>query len=196
MRGASTNSGCRPLAAAWRGGVLVMVFAALVACRREERNFRVAPADLTIPQQRVRLTDFQPGPREPPPSWKRSFEDNAYATAEGKRLFVAFNCVGCHANGGGGMGPALMDGDWIYGGRPEQIYASIMDGRPNGMPAFGGKVWPEQAWMLAAYVRSLSGQAPLDAAPARSDHMQSKPPESSFDPAPAPHPLAPAEPKG
>ena len=183
------------MVSARRGGILLAACVVFAACRREERNFRMAPANLSTPHQ-VPVTDFQPGPNEPP-SWKGSFEDNAYATAEGKRLFVAFNCVGCHANGGGGIGPPLMDGDWIYGGRPGQIYASIMQGRPNGMPAFGGKVWPEQAWKLAAYVRTLSGQAPLDAAPARSDHMQSKPPENSFDPdpAPAPHPLAPAEPK-
>ena len=38
------------------------------------------------------------------------------------------------------MGPALMDDAWIYGGRLDQIYNSIYQGRPNGMPAWGGKI--------------------------------------------------------
>src|ERR1044071_3848683 len=45
-------------------------------------------------------------------------ETNAYAIAEGKRLYTQLNCVGCHANGGGGMGPPLMDDKWIYGSAP------------------------------------------------------------------------------
>jgi cytochrome c oxidase cbb3-type subunit 3 len=35
---------------------------------------------------------------------QKEFEENAYMVSEGKRLFSAFNCVGCHAHGGGGMG--------------------------------------------------------------------------------------------
>ena len=68
------------------------------------------------------------------------YEQNAYAVAEGKRLYNAYNCVGCHQQGGGGIGPALMDSTWIYGSRPEQIYADIVQGRPNGMPSFAGKI--------------------------------------------------------
>ena len=41
--------------------------------------------------------------------------------------------------GGGGIGPPLMDDRWIYGSAPENIYASIVQGRPNGMPAWGGR---------------------------------------------------------
>ncbi len=75
-----------------------------------------------------------------------------------------------------------MDEKWIYGGRIEQIFASIMEGRPNGMPSFRGKIPATQAWQLAAYVRSLSGQIAIDAAPQRNDHMKSNPPENSVDP--------------
>ena len=46
------------------------------------------------------------------------------------------NCTGRHFNGGGGIGPALMSGHWRYGGRIDQIYASIAQGRPNGMPSW------------------------------------------------------------
>jgi cytochrome c oxidase cbb3-type subunit 3 len=72
-----------------------------------------------------------------------------------------------------------MDDEWAYGHEADQIYASILQGRPNGMPAFRGKIRDQQIWELVAYVRSLSGLAPKDAAPGRSDHMAGKPPESS-----------------
>ncbi len=84
------------------------------------------------------------------------YYDNAQAVTNGKRLFNQYNCVGCHSNGGGGMGPALMDDQWIYGARLEQIHQTLVEGRPNGMPAWGGKIPDPQLWELAAYVRSMS----------------------------------------
>ena len=39
-----------------------------------------------------------------------AYYDNAEAVNAGKQLFKQYNCSGCHSNGGGGMGPALMDG--------------------------------------------------------------------------------------
>ncbi len=105
------------------------------------------------------------------PSQIKGVEDNAYAVSEGKRLYNAYNCVGCHAQGGGAIGPALMDSEWIYGSRPDQIYSTIVQGRPNGMPSFGGKLSDYQVRELAAYVRSMSGQLRSDVAPSRSDSM-------------------------
>jgi len=91
------------------------------------------------------------------------YYDNAAAVTNGKKLFQAYNCSGCHSNGGGGMGPALMDDQWIYGGRLAQIHQSIVEGRPNGMPAWGGKIPDDQIWQIAAYVRSMSLPATLAA---------------------------------
>jgi cytochrome c oxidase cbb3-type subunit III len=82
--------------------------------------------------------------------------DNQDAVIQGKRLFAQYNCSGCHSNGGGGMGPSLMDDEWIYGGRLEQIHQTLVEGRPNGMPAWGGKIPDPQMWQIAAYVRSMS----------------------------------------
>ncbi|HEY6452657.1 MAG TPA: cytochrome c [Steroidobacteraceae bacterium] len=92
-----------------------------------------------------------------------AYYDNAEAVNTGKRLFQQYNCSGCHSNGGGGMGPSLMDDEWIYGGRLEQIHQTLVEGRPNGMPAWGGKIPDEQLWDLAAYVRSMSLPATLAA---------------------------------
>jgi len=85
-----------------------------------------------------------------------AYYNNREAVNTGKRLFQQYNCSGCHSNGGGGMGPSLMDDEWIYGGRLEQIHETLVEGRPNGMPSWGGKVPDEQLWQLAAYVRSMS----------------------------------------
>src|SRR5205085_104092 len=62
----------------------------------------------------------------------------------------------------------------------EQIFASIIEGRPNGMPSFRGKIPEEQLWQLVAYVRSVGGLTNTGAEPTREDHMQEKPPENSL----------------
>jgi len=56
-----------------------------------------------------------------------------------------------------------------------------MDGRPNGMPAFRGRISEQQAWQLAAYVRSMTGFARKDAAPGRNDSLYPGKPENVRD---------------
>jgi cytochrome c oxidase cbb3-type subunit III len=150
---------------------------AVNGCKREQRQFRVAPPAATTHD--VVVSDLHPGGGSPAPPVHTPYENNAYAVSEGKRLFSAYNCVGCHAHGGGGMGPALRDDQWSYGHEADQIYHSILEGRPNGMPTFRGKIPDYQIWQLAAYVRSMSGLLPKDVAPSRADHMSGPPPESS-----------------
>jgi cytochrome c oxidase cbb3-type subunit 3 len=115
------------------------------------------------------------------PLARNPHEENAYAVAQGKRFFRWYNCGGCHANGGGNMGPALMDDKWIYGSRADQIVATILQGRPNGMPSFAGRIPEDQVWQIAAYVRSMSGQLRTDVAPSRGDSLSSGPPEGRRD---------------
>jgi cytochrome c oxidase cbb3-type subunit 3 len=187
------SSRCRRLGAI---AALAVGVCAATACERETRRFRELPPTATETGA-LRLTELQPGAPTPRPEERSAYEENAYAVSEGKRLFSAFNCVGCHSHGGGGMGPPLMDDEWIYGSEPENIYATIVQGRPNGMPAFGGKISNQQVWELVAYVRSLSGLLAKDVAPARGDEMQVKPqeqstqkmqPKQSFEPPAAEHP--------
>ncbi|HEX8916321.1 MAG TPA: c-type cytochrome [Humisphaera sp.] len=148
-------------------------------CEREERGFRVDPPAATSVQV-VPLCELQPGPPTPYAFKPNPFESNAQALSDGKRLFKVWNCSGCHANGGGGMGPALIDDTWIYGNQPEQIFSTIVQGRPNGMPSFGGRIADSDVWKLAAYVRSMSGLASGLAAPSRDDALKTKPPENSM----------------
>ena len=159
-------------------GVLAFAGALGIACERESRPFKQLPEAGSRPTG-VRLSTLQPGKAIPPEVVKSPYQDSAWAVSEGKRYFEAYNCVGCHSHGGGGMGPALMDAEWIYGSDPRQIFSTIVEGRPNGMPSFGGKIPEQQVWMLVAYVQSLSGQLPKDVAPGRSDHMAVAPMEQS-----------------
>ena len=110
----------------------------------------------TSPSQSQRQIQLQPGIATPVTRMKNPYENNAYAMAEGRRLYQWYNCSGCHFAGGGGIGPPLMDDDWIYGGEPQQILDTIIEGRANGMPAYGGRIAHEDALKIVAYVRSLS----------------------------------------
>lgn len=107
-----------------------------------------------------RQSELQPGPPTATRTVRNPYEGNEEAIGDGKRLFSQFNCAGCHAGGGGAIGPPLMDEDWIYGSSSSNIFWTIVEGRPQGMPAFGGRIAEDQIWRIAAYVRSLSGLRP------------------------------------
>jgi cytochrome c oxidase cbb3-type subunit 3 len=159
-----------------RWAAIVIVSVSVAACERETRDYHQLPAAAYRPDS-VHLTNLQPGEPQVKAPVLSPFQENAYGMGEGKRLYAAYNCNGCHAQGGGGIGPPLMDDLWIYGYSPDQIYSSIVQGRPNGMPAFGGRIPDQQVWQIVAYVQSLSGQVPQDAAPGRDDDMSAKKPE-------------------
>jgi cytochrome c oxidase cbb3-type subunit 3 len=165
--------------------VLLLVAIAAAACDREARRLeRPAGPQATTgsPPPRTENQPGLPGKGIGEKVASNTFDEgNAYDLAQGKRLFRWFNCAGCHAYGGGGMGPPLMDDRWIYGHEPGQIFATIMDGRPNGMPAFRGRVPEDQVWQLVGYVRSMSGLVPADAAPGRNDGLAAIEPELRRD---------------
>ena len=162
--------------------LLVLLFFA-ASCEREARRYKELPAAASRPES-TKVSDLVPGlPSEQQPVLS-PYQENAYGIAEGKRLYTAFNCNGCHAQGGGGIGPALMDSKWIYGSSPDQIYSTIAQGRPNGMPTFARLVPSQQIWQLVAYVQALSMQVPRDVAPGRSDDLSGIKPELRLEPQP------------
>jgi cytochrome c oxidase cbb3-type subunit 3 len=108
----------------------------------------------------VRTSGLIAGPTKTRLSLRNPYDGDKNALADGRRYYNWFNCTGCHgAAGGGGIGPPLADQDWIYGGDPANLFLSIVQGRPNGMPSFGETIPDEQVWKIAAYVRSLAGEA-------------------------------------
>lgn len=80
------------------------------------------------------------------------------ARAMGQRLFLNY-CAQCHGSDAGGSKgfPNLRDSDWLYGGEPETIKTTIMNGRNGVMPAFGSILGEQGVLNVANYVRSLSG---------------------------------------
>jgi cytochrome c oxidase cbb3-type subunit III len=166
-------------------------------CKREQRSFHVPPSAAAAPSNVPAINPFvRPGPAGAPlpnspttgPSplpvlatepYADLYPKNAQALSDGNTLYEFYNCVGCHAHGGGGMGPPLLDPKWFYGGQPQQLYASIVEGRPNGMPSYRGRIPDYQVWEIVAYVRSLSGNASPQAAPGREEHMHGAPPPNS-----------------
>ncbi len=156
--------------------VIPLAVLGLTACDREDREPRGAPVGDSGPAAITQSTLYAGAPSPPGPS-HQEYEGNAYHLSQGKQLYTSFNCNACHANGGGGIGPALMDDKWIYGGTLDNIYATIVQGRPNGMPSFRNKIPEQQVWELAAYVRSLSGQTPKAASPSRNDTLNARPAE-------------------
>jgi cytochrome c oxidase cbb3-type subunit 3 len=166
--------------------IAAAVVTALAGCEREKRQFQTAEGG-RLPLPQVRGISIQPGTESAGVAWKatlqsigdaKDYDKNAYAASQGKQLFRWYNCSGCHGpGGGGGSGPPLSDALWFYGSSPQNIYASIVEGRPNGMPSFGGHITEDQLWQLVAYVRSMSGQLRSDVAPSRSDSLQASKPE-------------------
>ena len=93
-----------------------------------------------------------------------------FAVAQGRPAFLE-NCAPCHGSGGGGAKgyPNLIDDEWLWGGKLDDIALTIRDGirtpisneRPGSMPAFGrdGILKRPEIEAVADYVRSLAGLA-------------------------------------
>ncbi|WP_020559955.1 cytochrome-c oxidase, cbb3-type subunit III [Thiofilum flexile] len=95
-------------------------------------------------------------------SYEQIAQDNnmtAFVRSYGKGVF-GDNCAACHqtgANGVVGLFPNLVDDDWLWGGKTEQIEETIRQGRLGFMPAFKETLNDEQTTDVAEYVLSLSG---------------------------------------
>jgi cytochrome c oxidase cbb3-type subunit III len=87
---------------------------------------------------------------------------NPPADTEGARLYRT-NCVACHGVDGAGLAllgaPPLKDSEWIYGGSPADVRASIAGGRSGQMPAFGNRLDATQIRLLTAWL--MQGAEPL-----------------------------------
>jgi cytochrome c(L) len=91
---------------------------------------------------------------------KNPYAGNQSAINEGGQLFIHMNCASCHGyEGGGGMGPALADAYWRFGGDDADIFNSIYDGRGRGMPAWRDALTEDMIWKLVAFIRTLPDTA-------------------------------------
>jgi len=81
------------------------------------------------------------------------------AMKTGARLFQTY-CTVCHgsdARGATGF-PNLRDDEWLYGGDPDTIKTTIMNGRAGVMPAWGAALGKDGVFDVAEFVISLSGR--------------------------------------
>lgn len=152
----------RRRATALRLAIVVSVAVALPACRVQPESVAAAgapplgPASADVRPFADTPVGPLPGPRTSAAETPNPFAGDPVSIAEGRRLFVYFNCAGCHGDhGGGGMGPSLRDQAWMYGGSPASVADSIAEGRAHGMPAWGDMLTTAQIWKLAAYIGSM-----------------------------------------
>jgi cytochrome c oxidase cbb3-type subunit 3 len=82
---------------------------------------------------------------------------DADAMQVAERIYLN-NCAVCHgSNAQGGYGfPNLTDDDWLYGGEPEQIVQTLVQGRNGLMPSWQ-HLGEENIENLTQYVLALSG---------------------------------------
>lgn len=145
---------------------MTVILVAALACNgcSPKRTSQAGPSG-ALPEMSAAIGPI-PGPSEQHAANERAnpLENDPGALRDGRRLFVQFNCSGCHGgHAGGGMGPSLRDPVWIYGNSPAHIFSSIAEGRANGMPAWGTMLPEDQLWRLVAYVRSLGTSQEPDA---------------------------------
>ena len=77
---------------------------------------------------------------------------------QGAEIYEA-KCLNCHGEEGkGGICPNLIDDEWKYGSSDDDIYKSIAEGRPGGMPDWNKTLSDEKIKRIVAYIRSLSAK--------------------------------------
>ncbi len=93
-----------------------------------------------------------------------TYLSDATALEAGKKIFVTA-CAACHAADGGGLvGPNLVDEYWLHGGTVSAIFKSIKYGWPEkGMKSWKDDYSPAQIAQLASYIKSLKGTKPATA---------------------------------
>src|SRR4029078_2649666 len=94
--------------------IFIGVTMVLSACKREHRDFEPDKVDVAKLGP-VHLVNLEPGGHTPPKNLEagKDFEQNAYHLNQGKELFSAMNCIGCHWNRGGGRGRAFLGHGWL-----------------------------------------------------------------------------------
>jgi len=81
------------------------------------------------------------------------------AQAIGRNLYLTY-CMQCHGSDAGGAKgfPNLADNEWQWGGDPESIRVSIVEGRIGVMPALGDALGADGTQAVTHYVLALAGR--------------------------------------
>jgi cytochrome c oxidase cbb3-type subunit 3 len=83
------------------------------------------------------------------------YHGNTEAIAKGAETWATI-CTACHLPTGAGLvGPSLVDPYWKYGHSDAELFATVSEGRPLGMPAWGPQLGTEKIWQVLAYLETL-----------------------------------------
>jgi cytochrome c oxidase cbb3-type subunit III len=83
------------------------------------------------------------------------FHGDAAAIAKGAETWSTI-CVACHLPEGTGLvGPSLVDPYWKYGHGDAELFKTVSEGRPLGMPPWGPQLGTEKIWQVLAYIETL-----------------------------------------
>ncbi len=85
------------------------------------------------------------------------YTGNAEAIEEGRKLWRKTGCYSCHGGvAEGGVGPSLIDDEWIYIPTDKTLFKTISEGRKGTvMVGWSKELDPDQIWKVVAYIRSL-----------------------------------------
>ncbi len=122
-----------------------LIFAASALCLFSLAACSDPPPDavtaVTPPPSNATRVALTAGPDFP------TYSDTSSEVADGAQLFSRQRCAECHSDAGIILGAG--------NGNIDVIATAIRDGRPDGMPAYGGKLTDAQIWQLAAFVKAL-----------------------------------------
>lgn len=122
------------------------------------------PEGAKAPQGDFYAREIAPDPKS------QANEDSSADHAEGKSIYET-NCSSCHGiDGGGVIGPNLVDEYWLHGGKTEQISKAIDLGIPEkGMIAWGPILGPKKVRSVVSYIKSIQGSSPKNPKPPQGD---------------------------
>ncbi|MCS7009656.1 MAG: c-type cytochrome [Chthoniobacterales bacterium] len=118
----------------------------------------------------VRLAALSQGaPPDDQQLW--NFSRDAKIVSAGEKTFRA-TCAACHGeNLQGGIGPNLTDGQWIHGGRPMDLFHTVVNGvAEKGMPTWGPVLGQQRIAEVVAFI--ISKNPTMEKPPGGGDVVQ------------------------
>jgi len=88
---------------------------------------------------------------------KNPYTGDAAAIEQGRKLWRKTGCYSCHGGvAEGGVGPSLIDDEWVYKPTDKTLFKTIADGRKGTvMVGWSKELNPDEIWKVVAYIRSL-----------------------------------------
>ena len=88
---------------------------------------------------------------------RNPYTGDAAAIEEGRKLWRQTGCYSCHGGvAEGGVGPSLIDDEWVYVPSDKTLFKTISQGRKGTvMVGWSKELDPDQIWKVIAYIRSL-----------------------------------------